>query len=245
MALKDDLAAIPAKPGVYIMLDRDEKVLYVGKAASLRPRVRSYFQPSAALTPRLARMVEQVERVDFITTSSEVEALALECNLIKEHRPKYNVKLRDDKQYPWLKVTVGEDFPRVYIVRRPQKDGSRYFGPYTDAGALREIFRLLRKVFPIRTCKRKITWGINRNAPALIIILAGVPARARAGSPRKPTGKRSRISSVLEGKQKNSRLLSGVRWRRRRKTGNTRKPPPTGISSGPSKGSWPNRRWSP
>ena len=167
MALKDDLADIPAKPGVFIMLDRDEKVLYVGKAASLRPRVRSYFQPSAALTPRLARMVEQVERVDFITTSSEVEALALECNLIKEHRPKYNVKLRDDKQYPWLKVTVGEDFPRVYIVRRPQKDGSRYFGPYTDAGALREIFRLLRKVFPIRTCKRKITWGDKPQRPCL------------------------------------------------------------------------------
>ncbi|NLY88473.1 MAG: excinuclease ABC subunit UvrC [Firmicutes bacterium] len=167
MALKEDLEAIPAKPGVYLMLDRDEKVLYVGKAASLRPRVRSYFQPSAALSPRLSRMVEQIGRVDFITTSSEVEALALECNLIKEHRPKYNVKLRDDKQYPWLKVTVGEDFPRVYIVRRPQKDGSRYFGPYTDAGALREILRLLRKVFPIRTCKRKLTLGEKPQRPCL------------------------------------------------------------------------------
>ena len=152
MALKEDLEAIPAKPGVYLMLDRDEKVLYVGKAASLRPRVRSYFQPSAALSPRLSRMVEQIGRVDFITTSSEVEALALECNLIKEHRPKYNVKLRDDKQYPWLKVTVGEDFPQASIERRPQKVGSRYFGSYTDAGAFREILRQLRKVFPIRTC---------------------------------------------------------------------------------------------
>lgn len=167
MALKEDLEAIPAKPGVYLMLDRNDKVLYVGKAASLRSRVRSYFQPSAALSPRISRMVEQVARVDFITTSSEVEALALECNLIKEHRPKYNVKLRDDKQYPWLKVTVGEDFPRVYIVRRPQKDGSRYFGPYTDAGALRETFRLLRKVFPIRTCKRKIVWGDKPQRPCL------------------------------------------------------------------------------
>ena len=167
MALKEDLEAIPAKPGVYLMLNRDGKVLYVGKAASLRPRVRSYFQPSAALPPRIARMVEQVARVDFITTSSELEALALESNLIKEHRPKYNVKLRDDKQYPWLKVTVGEDFPRVYIVRRPQKDGSRYFGPYTDVGALREIFRLLRKVFPIRTCKRKPAWGEKPQRPCL------------------------------------------------------------------------------
>ena len=167
MALKEDLEAVPAKPGVYLMLDREEKVLYVGKAASLRPRVRSYFQPSAMLPPRIARMVEQVARVDFITTSSELEALALESNLIKEYRPKYNVKLRDDKQYPWLKVTVEEDFPRVYIVRRPQKDGARYFGPYTDAGALREIFRLLRKVFPIRTCKRKLTWGDKPQRPCL------------------------------------------------------------------------------
>ncbi|NLZ44885.1 MAG: excinuclease ABC subunit C, partial [Clostridia bacterium] len=167
MALKEDLEAVPAKPGVYLMLDREEKVLYVGKAASLRLRVRSYFQPSAMLPPRIARMVEQVARVDFITTSSELEALALESNLIKEYRPKYNVKLRDDKQYPWLKVTVEEDFPRVYIVRRPQKDGARYFGPYTDAGALREIFRLLRKVFPIRTCKRKLTWGDKPQRPCL------------------------------------------------------------------------------
>ncbi|HHU81733.1 MAG TPA: excinuclease ABC subunit UvrC [Firmicutes bacterium] len=167
MALKEDLEAVPAKPGVYLMLDREEKVLYVGKAASLRPRVRSYFQPSAALPPRISRMVEQVARVDFITTSSELEALALESNLIKEYRPKYNVKLRDDKQYPWLKVTMGEDFPRVYIVRRPQKDGSRYFGPYTDAGALREIFRLLRKVFPIRTCKKKLAGGEKAQRPCL------------------------------------------------------------------------------
>lgn len=167
MALKENLEAIPVKPGVYMMINRDEKVLYVGKAASLRPRVRSYFQPSAALSPRVSHMVEQVARVDFITTSSEVEALVLECNLIKEYRPKYNVKLRDDKQYPWLKVTVGEVFPRVYIVRRPQKDGSRYFGPYTDVRALRETLRLLRKVFPLRNCKKRLTGTEKERRPCL------------------------------------------------------------------------------
>ena len=175
MVTKENLEALPSKPGVYLMLDRKGKVIYVGKAASLRPRVRSYFQPSAALSPRVSRMVEQVQRVDFITTASEVEALALECNLIKEHRPKYNVKLRDDKQYPWLKVTVQETFPRVYIVRSPQKDGARYFGPYTNPGALREIFRLMRKVFPIRVCKKKLT-GAEHERPCLNYHIGRCPA---------------------------------------------------------------------
>ncbi len=157
---------IPATPGVYLMKDQNDQVIYVGKAVSLRNRVRSYFQPSSKHPPRIARMVEQVARVDFITTSSEVEALALECNLIKEHRPKYNVRLRDDKQYPWLKVTWQETFPRVFIVRRPQKDGARYYGPFTEAGALREILRLLRRLFPIRTCKKTLTAG-DRQRPCL------------------------------------------------------------------------------
>lgn len=166
MVTKDELNMIPAKPGVYLMMNGDGKVIYVGKAVSLRNRVRSYFQSSSNLSPRIARMVEQVDRVDFITTSSEVEALALECNLIKEHKPKYNVRLRDDKQYPWLKITWQEKYPRVFIVRRPQKDGARYFGPYTDVGALREIFRLLRRVFPVRTCKKELK-GDERGRPCL------------------------------------------------------------------------------
>ena len=139
-----------------MMKNEGDQILYVGKANSLRHRVRSYFQPAKIHPPRIARMVEQVVKVDFITTASELEALALECNLIKEHRPKYNVRLRDDKQYPWLKVTWQEPFPRVYIVRRPQRDGARYYGPFTEAGALREILRLLRKIFPIRSCKRNL-----------------------------------------------------------------------------------------
>lgn len=163
---KEELGMLPTSPGVYLMKNKDGKVIYVGKAVSLRNRVRSYFQSSSNLSPRIARMVEQITKVDFITTSSEVEALALECNLIKEHQPKYNVRLRDDKQYPWLKVTWQETFPRVFIVRRPQKDGARYYGPFTDAGALREILRLLRRIFPIRTCKKTLT-DEERRRPCL------------------------------------------------------------------------------
>lgn len=153
---EEELRLIPTTPGVYMMKNEADQILYVGKANSLRHRVRSYFQQAKKHPPRIARMVEQVARIDFITTASELEALALECNLIKEHRPKYNVRLRDDKQYPWLKVTWQERYPRVYIVRRPQRDGARYFGPFTEAGALREILRLLRKIFPIRSCKRTL-----------------------------------------------------------------------------------------
>ena len=153
---EEELRMIPTTPGVYLMKNEADQILYVGKANSLRHRVRSYFQPAKKHPPRIARMVEQVAKVDFITTASELEALALECNLIKEHRPKYNVRLRDDKQYPWLKVTWQEPYPRVYIVRRPQRDGSRYFGPFTEAGALREILRLLQKIFPLRSCKKSL-----------------------------------------------------------------------------------------
>lgn len=153
---EEELRLIPTTPGVYLMKNAADQIIYVGKANSLRQRVRSYFQPAKNHPPRIARMVEQVAKVDFIATASELEALALECNLIKEHRPKYNVRLRDDKQYPWLKVTWQEPYPRVYIARRPQRDGARYFGPFTEAGALREILRLLRKIFPLRSCKRSL-----------------------------------------------------------------------------------------
>ena len=163
---EEELRLIPATPGVYMMKNEAGQILYVGKANSLRHRVRSYFQPSKKHPPRIALMVEQVAKVDFIATASELEALALECNLIKEHRPKYNVRLRDDKQYPWLKVTWQEPYPRVYIVRRPQRDGARYFGPFTEAGALREILRLLRKIFPIRSCKRNLNTE-ERRRPCL------------------------------------------------------------------------------
>ncbi len=203
MVTKENLDAVPAKPGVYLMLDGNGKIIYVGKAASLRSRVRSYFQPSAVLSPRVSRMVEQVKRVDFITTASEVEALALECNLIKEHRPKYNIRLRDDKQYPWIKVTVQETFPRVYIVRSPQKDGARYFGPYTNTGVLREIFGLIRKLFTIRICKKKLT-GTEQDRPCLNYHIGR--CSAPCGGKVSPEEYRAMIQELLdflEGKTEN------------------------------------------
>ncbi len=160
MVTEADLRLLPAKPGVYLMRGVQDEVLYVGKARSLRNRVRSYFQEARPLDPRIQLMVSQIARFEFIITASEVEALALESNLIKEHHPKYNVKLRDDKQYPLLKVTWEEDYPQLLIVRRIKDDGARYFGPYTDSGALRDTLRLLRKLFPLRSCKRRI--GIDR-----------------------------------------------------------------------------------
>ncbi|MGQ9780570.1 MAG: excinuclease ABC subunit UvrC [Bacillota bacterium] len=162
MVNEAELRLLPSKPGVYLMRDAKGEVLYIGKARSLRNRVRSYFQESGPVDPRLRAMVGQIDRLEFIVTDSEVEALALEANLVKEHRPKYNVKLRDDKQYPLLKIAWNEDYPQLAVVRRIKDDGARYFGPYTDSGALRETIRLLRRLFPIRTCKYRI--GVDRVA---------------------------------------------------------------------------------
>src|SRR5690554_1288698 len=156
MITPDELGLIPTKPGVYIMKDETGKSIYVGKAVSLRQRVRSYFQDSADHSPRTASTVRQVKAIDFITTAAEVGAVAFEWNITKAVRLSYNVLLRIDKQSTWLKVTWQEPYPRVFIVRRPQKDGARYFGPYTNSGSLREILRLLRRVFPIRTCKKTL-----------------------------------------------------------------------------------------
>ncbi|HIC94573.1 MAG TPA: excinuclease ABC subunit UvrC [Anaerolineae bacterium] len=155
--LQSQLQTIPAKPGVYLMKDKRGRVIYVGKAVNLRSRVRSYFHASADHPPKLRRMVAQVAGVDFIVTDSEVEALILECNLIKKHRPKYNVRLKDDKRYPYIKVTWQEDYPRIYITRRMEQDGARYFGPFTAVWAVRQTLDMLRKLFPYLTCKRKIT----------------------------------------------------------------------------------------
>ncbi len=153
MVTPEDLRALPDTPGVYLMKDAAGKIIYVGKAVSLKNRVRSYFQASRNLSLRIRSMVEQVDRFEYITTNSEVEALVLECNLIKEEHPKYNIRLRDDKQYPWVKVTHKESFPRIFITRKVKRDGSKYYGPYTDVRALKETFRLLRKIFPLRSCR--------------------------------------------------------------------------------------------
>jgi excinuclease ABC subunit C len=152
--LQEKLAHLPDKPGVYLMKDSQGKIIYVGKAVNLKNRVRSYFQSSRGHSPKTLALVARIADLEYIVTTSEIEALILECNLIKKHRPKYNISLRDDKSFPYVKVTVSEDFPQVYVTRRVTKDGARYFGPYTDAGALHATIDLLKKLFPIRSCRR-------------------------------------------------------------------------------------------
>ena len=147
------LAVLPQKPGVYLMHDAEGKVIYVGKAVILKNRVRSYFRNLASHTPKVKAMVAKIAEIETIVTNSEVEALILECNLIKKYRPRYNIMLKDDKTYPYLKVTH-EDFPRLVMTRRKQKDGARYYGPYADAGAMHATAKLLKKMFPLRTCRK-------------------------------------------------------------------------------------------
>ncbi|MEG6510512.1 excinuclease ABC subunit UvrC [Desulforamulus ruminis] len=155
LPLSEKIKNIPARPGVYLYKNEDGQVIYVGKAVSLKNRVRSYFQAGAKQAPKVKAMLSRAVDLDFIVTDSEMEALILENNLIKEHRPKYNILLKDDKTYPYIKVTVHEDFPRVYLTRRVLKDRARYFGPFTNVGAVNETMRLLKKIFPLRTCKQR------------------------------------------------------------------------------------------
>lgn len=168
MAIMEKLSLLPDRPGVYIFRDAAGEVIYVGKASSLKNRVRSYYQASACASPKVRALVSRAADLEYIVTDNEVEALLLEANLIKEHRPRYNVYLRDDKSYPFLKVTLAEDFPRVLITRRVVKDGSRYFGPYTEVGAVRETLDLVRRLFPFRTCQQKLEEGRPvKNRPCL------------------------------------------------------------------------------
>ena len=141
---QEELKKLPDQPGVYIMHDSTDAIIYIGKAVSLRKRVRQYFQPSHDEGIKKKQMVEHIARFEYIITDSELEALVLECNLIKEHTPKYNTMLRDDKTYPYIRVTMGEDFPRVLFSRQLKKDKSRYFGPYTSAGAVKDTIELIR-----------------------------------------------------------------------------------------------------
>lgn len=154
--LREQLDSLPTKPGVYLMKDAEGTILYVGKAVNLRARVRSYFHASAGHNPKTRRLVASIAAIDFIVTASELEALILESTLIKRHKPKYNVRLKDDKRYPYIKVTWQEDYPRVLIVRRMEHDGARYFGPFTAAWAVQQTLHTLRRVFPYLTCNRTI-----------------------------------------------------------------------------------------
>src|SRR5919106_1843103 len=157
--LKTVLGQLPAKPGVYLMKGAGGRVLYVGKADVLRNRVRSYFQARGVVDARIDRMVRDVTDVEWIVTDTVSEAFLLENNLIKEHRPRFNIRLRDDKTYPFVKITLGEDFPRIVRTRKLARDGSRYFGPYASASSVDETLKLLRKIFPFRTCNLEIPEG--------------------------------------------------------------------------------------
>ncbi len=165
--IQEELKKLPAKPGVYIMHDKGDAIIYVGKAVSLRNRVRQYFRPSHSEGVKKDQMVKQIERFEYIITDSELEALILECNLIKEHRPKYNTMLRDDKSYPYIRVTLGEEFPRVLFSRQIKKDKSKYFGPYTSAGAVKDTIDLLQKLYHLRTCSRVLPRDTKKERPCL------------------------------------------------------------------------------
>jgi excinuclease ABC subunit C len=157
--LRTVLRQLPLSPGVYLMKSRDGRVLYVGKADVLRHRVRSYFGSKAGLDSRILRMSAEVADIEYIVTDTVSEAFLLECNLIKEHRPRFNIRLRDDKSYPFVKITLGEDFPRIVRTRKLSRDGSRYFGPYASASSVDETLKLLRRIFPFRTCNLDIPEG--------------------------------------------------------------------------------------
>lgn len=165
--IQEELKKLPDSPGVYLMHDADDTIIYVGKAISLKNRVRQYFQSSRDKTPKIRKMVSKIHRFEYIITDSEMEALVLECNLIKEHSPKYNTMLKDDKGYPYIRVTVDEAFPRVQLARTMKKDKSRYFGPYPSAGAVKDTLDLLRKLFQIRTCSRVLPRDAGKDRPCL------------------------------------------------------------------------------
>ena len=150
------LKALPAKPGIYLFKDKEDKVIYVGKAANLNSRVRSYFGAPSNLSSKVQRLVSKIQDFEFVVTNSEQEALILECNMIKKYTPRYNVRLKDNKTFPYLKIDINEDWPGVYITRRVQKDGARYLGPFASAGSVRKTLRLIKKIFPFRSCSKRI-----------------------------------------------------------------------------------------
>ena len=165
--IKEELKNLPAQPGCYIMYDKDKKVIYVGKAKILKNRVRQYFQKSANHTPKVRAMVSNISYFEYIITDSEVEALVLECTLIKKHRPKYNILLKDDKQYPYLKVTINEDWPRILKTRTLINDGAKYFGPYMGTNTIKNTLDIIGKIFKPPTCKRNFPDDIGKGRPCL------------------------------------------------------------------------------
>ena len=165
--IEEELKKLPGKPGVYIMHGENDEIIYVGKAVSLKNRVRQYFQSSRNKGAKIEQMVTHISRFEYIVTDSELEALVLECNLIKEHRPKYNTMLKDDKTYPFIKVTVNEPYPRVLFSRTMKKDKAKYFGPYTSSTAVKDVIELVRKIYMVRSCNRNLPRDCGKDRPCL------------------------------------------------------------------------------
>ncbi len=174
--IEEELKKLPAKPGVYLMHDEKDAIIYVGKAISLKNRVRQYFQSSRNKGVKIEQMVTHITRFEYIITDSELEALVLECNLIKEHRPKYNTMLMDDKAYPFIKVTVQEEYPRVLLARQMRKDRAKYYGPYTSAGAVKDTIDLIHKIYGIRTCNKALPKMQGKERPCLNYHIHQCPA---------------------------------------------------------------------
>lgn len=191
-----ELKKLPGKPGVYIMHDAKDAIIYVGKAVSLKNRVRSYFRASTKKTPKIQKMVSLISRFEYIVTDSELEALVLENNLIKEHSPKYNTMLKDDKTYPYIKVTVSESFPRILFSRQMKKDKSRYFGPYTSAAAVKDTIELMNKLYKLRTCNRSLPQDIGKSRPCLNYHIKQCPAPCQGYISQEEY--RERVNKALE-----------------------------------------------
>jgi excinuclease ABC subunit C len=199
VTLEEKLATLPDRPGVYVYRDAKAQVLYVGKAASLRSRVRSYFQESRPRDAKTDAMVRQIADLEYVVTDNELEALMLEANLVRRHRPRYNIILRDDKHYPFLKLTTNEDFPRLVVARRVQNDGGQYYGPFYPATAMRETLRLVRQLFPLRTCTIKIDGRLERPCVQYYIHRCNAPCtgwETREGY----AGTVHQVQNFLEGK---------------------------------------------
>ncbi|MCR4436214.1 MAG: excinuclease ABC subunit UvrC [Clostridiales bacterium] len=200
--IQEELKKLPDKPGVYLMKDQNGEIIYVGKAVVLKNRVRQYFQASANHSPKVAAMVERIREFEYIVTHSELEALILECNLIKKYKPKYNILLKDDKSYPYIKVTMNEEYPRILMTRRIEKDGAKYYGPYSNATAVKETIELLRKLFPLKSCKKVLPRDIGKERPCLNFYIYQCLGPCQGGVNRDEYRRLMKdICLFLEGKQ--------------------------------------------
>ena len=203
---EEELKKLPEKPGVYLMHDKHDTIIYVGKAVVLKNRVRQYFQSSRNLSPKIQRMVQNIAWFEYIVVDTEMEALVLECNLIKEHQPKYNTMLKDDKHYPYIKVTMSEAFPRVMLARERKRDKAKYFGPYTSAASVHDSIELLRKTYYIRNCSRSLPKDIGKERPCLYYHIGQCKAPCQGYISAEEYGKN--MEQVMEFLQGNYDLIT-------------------------------------